>query len=357
MLSVMRFGRYIAIEILVVLAVFGLGGVGIVRGGSAAIEHFWALQRGVVGQSAPARFVLSEVPVAFVRTEPSGMFLGMSDDLLLARVADQPVVATKLNRGGSSISFRLEFADGSRAAFKPAQTNLQSIPRKEVAAYRINRLLGLNAVPPAIPRSLSRDELLANLHPESRAMVPRILAETIFDRAGRTVGMAQYWIPKIIESGLDSQEGITRSFGWLTIGNDIRHTDRSMAAQVSNLVVFDFITDNPDRYSGGNMKMSPDGDKLYFMDNTMAFYLRPDGSEATRKSLLRSQRFSRSLYEKLDRLTPTAIRSSISESGIDPEMVLTAAETRAVVSRQQFVKRHIDDLIAHHGEPLVLLFP
>jgi len=29
-----------------------------------------------------------------------------------------------------------------------AQTDLRTIPRKEVAAYRLNRLLGLDAVPP-----------------------------------------------------------------------------------------------------------------------------------------------------------------------------------------------------------------
>ena len=33
---------------------------------------------------------------------------------------------------------------------------------------------------------------------------------------------------------------------------------RELAAQISNLVVFDFLTANPDRYSGGNMLVSPD---------------------------------------------------------------------------------------------------
>ncbi len=92
----------------------------------------------------------------------------MSDELLLERVRTQPIVRFKLNHGGSSLSFRVDFADGSRAAWKPTQTNTQTIPRKEVAAYRLNRLLGLNAVPPAAPRAVSRDELLSHLHPESR---------------------------------------------------------------------------------------------------------------------------------------------------------------------------------------------
>ena len=85
----------------------------------------------------------------------------MSDELLLERVRTQPIVRFKFNHGGSSISFRVDFADGSRAAWKPTQTNTQTIPRKEIAAYRLNRLLGLNAVPPAAPRAVSRDELLS----------------------------------------------------------------------------------------------------------------------------------------------------------------------------------------------------
>ena len=88
----------------------------------------------------------------------------MSDELLLDRIRSLPIKRFKLNHGGSSLSFRVEFSDGSRAAWKPAQTNMQTIPRKEIAAYRLNRLLGLNAVPPAAPRAVTRDELFEHLH-------------------------------------------------------------------------------------------------------------------------------------------------------------------------------------------------
>ncbi|MBC8134119.1 MAG: hypothetical protein H7X95_14150, partial [Deltaproteobacteria bacterium] len=116
--------------------------------------------------------------------DSSGTFLGMADDLLLTRLKNQPVARLKLNRGGSSLSFRIDFADGSRAAWKPAQTNLQTIPRKEVAAYRLNRLLSLNAVPPAVSRAISRDDLFGLLHPESAPALPRIRAETIIGPNG-----------------------------------------------------------------------------------------------------------------------------------------------------------------------------
>ena len=63
-------------------------------------------------------------------------------------------------------------------------------------------------------------------------------------------------------------------------GTFIPPEKRPLAAQLSDLVLFDFLTANPDRYSGGNIKMSPDGSQLYFMDNTMAFFLNPDGPRA-----------------------------------------------------------------------------
>ena len=150
----------------------------------------------------PERDDLSELGDLRVSLESSGTFMGMSDELLLDRVRTQPIVRFKLNHGGSSISFRAEFADGSRAAWKPTQTNTQTIPRKEIAAYRLNRLLGLNAVPPAAPRAVSRDELLSHLHPESLEFLPRIKAETIFNPSGISYGTASYWIPVIKDSGL-----------------------------------------------------------------------------------------------------------------------------------------------------------
>jgi hypothetical protein len=262
----------------------------------------------------------------------------------------------KVNRGGSSLSFRVDFADGSRAAFKPAQTNLQTIPRKEVAAYRLNRLLGMNAVPPALPREVSREELLAHLHPESAPALPRIQAETIFNPAGKTAGVFSYWIPEIRDSGLDTPEGQRMSSQWLTQGTDIPADKRWLAAQLSNLVVFDFIADNPDRYSGGNIKMSPDGSRLYFMDNTMAFFVNADGHERNRAALLRAQRFSRHLVRALDRVTEETL-SRLMLGEVDGHDVLTPSEIKAVVARRQAAQRHIATIAGQFGEANVLLFP
>src|SRR4030081_2441547 len=63
----------------------------------------------------PVQAAALEPEIAEVTSDTVGTFLGMKDELLLERVRAAEVVKAKLNKGGSSISFRLDFADGSRA--------------------------------------------------------------------------------------------------------------------------------------------------------------------------------------------------------------------------------------------------
>jgi hypothetical protein len=354
--AVRRLARYVLAELAIVCCALVGAGVASQRVVSA-VASAWQ-DRGERGLAAlPPRGEISNPPELRISDEPAGTFMGMNDELLLERVRRQPIVRVKLNRGGSSLSFRLDLADGSRAAFKPAQTNLQTIPRKEVAAYRLNRLLGLNAVPPAAPRMVSRDELFAHIHPDSTGAIPRIRAETIFNPLGRTAGVIMYWIPEIRDSGLDTPDGEQQGWQWLSQAFPVPGERRAIAAQLSNLVVFDFLTSNPDRYSGGNVKMSPDGAHLYFMDNTMAFFLDPAGNDKTRPVLDRTERFSRQLYRALDRISMPGLQRELAREHESPYEILTPTEMRAVVARRDAVKKHIDDLVASYGEGRVLAFP
>jgi hypothetical protein len=352
----MRLAGYVAAEFTIATALLA-GGVTGATFAVLRLRHAVAPHALAPVEPLAARDDLSSLGGLRVALESSGTFLGMSDELLLDRVRTQPIKRFKLNHGGSSISFRIEFADGSRAAWKPQQTNSQTIPRKEVAAYRLNRLLGLNAVPPAAPRAVSREELFSHLHPDSVEFLPRIQAETIFGPDGKTLGTASYWIPVIKDSGFDKGEGQKHMQAWLTRGEPIPPDQLSMARQVSDLIVFDFLTCNPDRYSGGNMKMSPDGTQLFYMDNTMSFFLEPQGKEKNRDVLFRTQRFSRSLYEALNRITDSTLRRALgAEAGAGHE-ILSPAEIAALIARRDVVKHHIAGLIAKWGNREVLYFP
>jgi len=302
-----------------------------------------ATSRGAAGASAAGAM------------DAPGTFLGMSDDILIARMRTQPVKALKLNRGGSSLSFRVDFADGSRAAWKPAQTNTQTIPRKEVAAYRLNRLLGLNVVPPATPRALTKEELFGLLHPDSLPALGRIRAETIVGPNGMISGAASYWIPVIKDSKFDTPAGHQQVAAWLTQGEPMPFSERPMLAQLSTMALFDFLTANPDRHSGGNMKTSEDGSLLYFMDNTMSFFLEPEGTEKNRAILLHVQRFSRRLVEALPRLTFSTLQALMRDD--DGAELLTLPEVRTLVQRRELVAGYVRGLIRQYGEAEILCFP
>ena len=98
------------------------------------------------------------------------------------------------------------------------------------------------------------------------------------------------------------------------------------------------------------MKMSPDGKQLFFMDNTMSFYVDGDGNERNREVLFRTQRFSRALYEALDKVTVPNMQRALAEELGTPYEILTPAEIAAVVTRRAVVQRYIAELIAQHGE-------
>ncbi len=296
-----------------------------------------------------------------VPAETPTMFLGVADDVLLAPLRDSPIAQVKFNKGGSSISLRIDFENGSRAAFKPRQTNWQSVPRREVVAFRINRLLGLSSVPPATGRRFKMSELVSALHPESRFYRPRLQAEMI-QKDGWVVGELSWWIP-VIQRGkvagyeIDSMEGIVSWKRYLAAGAKIPERDLALVQQISNMVLFDFIISNPDRWSGGNARVSEDQRLLYFMDNTLSFGDRPDGHPKARTYFQRSQTFSRTLVSRLRTLQEHEVRDVL-EHDVEPfEFYLRDAEITALMSRRDRALEYIDGLIEKYGEDVVLAFP
>ncbi len=295
------------------------------------------------------------------QVEPTSMFMGVSDDMLLDPLRDSPVKIVKFNKGGSSISLRIEFENGARAAFKPRQLNLQSVPQREVVAFRLNRLLGLSSVPPAIGRAFTAADLIDHLHPESIGYRPRLQAEMVQEN-GLVVGELSWWIP-VIDRGkvdgfdMDSMEGIVSWKRYLTVGADIPHDQLPLIAQISDMVLFDFLISNPDRWSGGNARVSADQKLLYFMDNTLSFGPSATGHPKARTYLERCQRFSRSTVAELRKLTESAVRKVL-DVDIEPfELFLYDEEISALMSRRDHALEYIDSLIAVHGEDAVLAFP
>lgn len=288
---------------------------------------------------------------------------GAPDHELLAPLRDSPVVGTKINYGGTSLSLRLEFESGGRAAFKPDQIHAQSQPRREVAAYRIDRLLGIGHVPPAASIVVAMDQVLAGLPggPQGEAAT-RIRAEARPKR-GQIRGSASWWIPEIKVAAIgkypiDSTDGIVTWRRHLTIDAERTPEITAFVSQISDMVLFDFLIDNIDRWSGGNARTSEDGKVLYFMDNTLSFTRNKQAHSRTNTYLRRVKVFSKRLVESVRSLTREQLINALSSAEDGPlQPLLSNDEIDAVMARRDVAIAYIDELIAEHGAERVLAFP
>ena len=354
-----RLGTVVALEVCALGAGVYAAGHGLHRAGAFLLTEARAsLRHPLPRASGPRDLALPGPPAPAITDSDERTFMGMSDDVLLDRLRRENIVRIKMNRGGSSISLRFELADGSRCAFKPTQTNPQTVPRKEVAAFRLDRLLGIGHVAPSAPRRLSKDELVEKLDEESKRLLPRILNETVFDASGRTAGEAQYWIPSIKDTELESAAATKIWSEWLSVKAPPPPANRSAVAQhLSTMIVFDLLQNNSDRFSGGNIVAKPDWTYLYFLDNTFGFQVEPGGHLRCRQALVKVQRFSRSLVARLRALDAKTLRDELAREVDPPYEILSAEEIDSVIARTHVALEYIDGLVAQFGADKVLYFP
>ncbi len=286
-------------------------------------------------------------------TDPTATtFLGMDEELLLHRLRHAEIKSVHFSRGGSSLVLRIEFIDGSRAAFKPQQIHPQSVPRKEAAAYQLSKKLGLSAVPPTVMRALSRNELLSRLDAESQWLRTRLLREAIFDEHGVTVGSMMYWVPGLVDLGLDSDAAILSWTRELSQSGQLTEDRSELLGQLSTLLLFDVIQNNSDRFSGGNILGSRDGRTMFFIDNAFGFQTDPRGHLRAVQYLSRCQKFSRRLWTALQLLSDEELAFSDPLTG----PLLSHDEVSALRSRRDRVVRYLGRLIDSHGTEAVLAF-
>jgi hypothetical protein len=343
-----------------------------VRGPRAEPKHnFMQVARPSVWVPAPPATVAviaplvpaTQVPPAptLDRLAPVWSFAGQLDEPLLAPLRTGAPTAIKLNRGGTSLSLRIDFDNGARAAFKPDQVFGQSNPRREIAAYRIDRLLGVGRVPPAIAVTYSLADLIAAVDRGNPSARERLRTDTI-PKQGRLRGELSWWIPvlgdgRVGGARIDETDGIVTWRGWLKAGATIPPDRVALCQQLSMMALFDFVIDNTDRWTGNNAKVSADGSVLYFMDNTLAFGKNPDGHHKTWLYLQRSQTFSRRLVERLRALDESQLRAVLATDTGDFEHLLTDDEVRAVLGRRDRALTYVDGLVARYGVDHVLAFP
>lgn len=361
----MRLGTCIALELAV--AAGAVSGVWIGAGQALELaggyldahEAIAATAAGPLG-AFPHRLPRSYLEVTPPRVET---VFGAPDDELLAPIGITKVSHLKLNHGGTSLSLRLDFANGARAAFKPEQTHLQSDPRREIAAYRIDRLLGIGHVPPAKEIVIPVAELLDATEPGYRTYTEGRLEDEGIIRGGTLRGEVSWWVPdiKLAKLGayrVDEHDGELLWTAYLQAGAQVPDELRPMVEQLSAVILFDVLIDNPDRWSGSNTEASADQRTLYFMDNTLSFSIFSFGHESNLKPLHRIQVFSRRLVQRMRALSLDSLRAALAvpaDAALGP--LLDDQQLRALLARRDHVMQYIDELIADLGEDAVLAIP
>lgn len=360
----MRLGTCIALELAVALSAVS----GVWLGAGYMVAHggdYLATREAVAGsltRTAPEPLPAPQLVVAIAPAIVESVY-GRPDAELLAPIGGVPVTKMKTNHGGTSLSLRLDFANGARAAFKPEQTHFQSDPRREIAAYRVDRLLGIGHVPPAKEIEVSVEEVLAGGDPGFRAYYAGRIDDEAIAHGGKLRGTASWWVPEIKlaaigKNRIDLKEGKDIWTTQMQIGAAMDPELRPFLAQISALVLFDLLIDNSDRWSGSNTEMSPDGKTLFFMDNTMSFSKAQFGHEINVLAMRRIQMYPRKLVEKMRALTAEDLERVLAmppDSKLAP--LLKPIEIKSVLARRDNMMKWIDGLIARYGEQAVLAFP
>ncbi len=358
----MRLGTCIALEL---LCVAGAGaGLWLVASRGVETAGHYLTEEASAATREPAPSVR---PIAATHLEVTGpvgetTVFPLPDEMLLAPLAATRVTGIKLNHGGTSLSLRLDFASGARAAFKPQQTHPQSDPRREIAAYRIDRMLGIGHVPPAKSATFRVADLVAAAGPDARDYTEQRIGTEAIAHDGLVSGEVSWWIPQISDMMIgthrvDEPEGQAEWVPMLQATAPTPPELASMLTQLSTVIVFDVLIDNADRWTGNNTKSSPDQRVLFFMDNTLAFSSFTFGHQSNLIPLQRISKFSRSLVKRLRTLSYASIARALAAPDDPLAPLLEPGEIRALVARRDHLLGYIDSLSAELGENAVLSLP
>ncbi len=208
-----------------------------------------------------ARDLLAHLPAALPGAgSPAGPISPSRDAAWVQRMTGDDIASASFHGGGVSVTIVLRFADGSKAMVKPAQKLVGSNHRAEIAAYHLDRLLGLGRVAPVVGRTLSLAWLREQLAGDERALGR--LAEVTAD-GDRVPSALIAWhdrAPVVASPPAAWLDGMTAA--------NTTPTESQLAW--SDMVLFDTLLDNTDRWSGGNVMTLGPGGPLIFLDNASA---------------------------------------------------------------------------------------
>jgi hypothetical protein len=257
--------------------------------------------------------------------------------------------------GGSSVVLRVELKEGIEAAFKPTTKDRETAYQREIAAFRLASALGLDTVPPVILIKYGRDELQSKLHQDYSSRWSEIDERILWDGHGLTEGALITWVSEAKSARFSDVTSESSWTQWLLQGQTA--PSASLARDLSNMLAFDYLIGNWDRFSGGNFKMTKDNSRLILLDHNSAFGapFRDKIHERVYQRLRQAQKFSRTAYERLLLLDkPKLVR--LFDMDANTPALLSAAQIDGLLDRRATLLSYIQSLIEIHGSDKILVF-
>lgn len=258
--------------------------------------------------------------------------------------------------GHTSVVFRMRTRARVTAALKVRSRQIQRGYQYEIAAYRIARALGLDNVPPAVSRSATKRELKQRFHKEKLERWGPVRRAILWEEGGSVPGAAILWIYGLRPLTTEKETWMT----WLQQSGSIPEGREQLAADLSSMVVFDFLVGNWDRYSGGNLQTAQDGSRIYMRDHDRAFSapLASRRYDRLLDDLRRTELFSNSLIRELAALDGSTLRRALAADPrhrLDP--LLTELQLAELLDRRDTILSHVAALSEERGQDEVLVFP
>jgi hypothetical protein len=315
-------------------------------------------------------------PVRGSSQEEVAAFLGEPDASRIEALRTAAISEVTKGRGGRSLAFRITLADGTRGYFKPKQTFSAAHWYSEVAAYYLDRELGLHRVPPttgrtfrwnALKAAAGRDERVSELgiaqdgtvkgafiwwipEPLKRVRMGRQWERWV--RVQKSLPITPYQRPVDYRADLNGRPGVREATDPSRPIAQAPDTEER-PAELSDLIIFDYLTQNVDRWGGDFTNVRSRGPRgpLIYMDNGAGFWLGQQRLGLMEARLRALQRFRRSTIEAVRKLDIERFSTHLQADPLAP--VLNEKQLDGLAQRRRAVLEHVDAMVARFGEARV----
>lgn len=317
-------------------------------------------------------------PEAAPEVTPVGGFLGKPEEEQREALRSGELQSAKKGTGGRTLAFKLALSTGVQGYYKPEQKLSSANWYAEVAAYYLDRALGLGRVPPVVSRRIPWSALEPAAVDDARA------SSVVVGKDGTVRGALILWLNERLQPAVTPPgwENWIRSEPWNAYNvtpyqraaaygealRQLRHREKrgqwsellkreppaplraQLPAELSDMIIFDFLTLNYDRFGGDNVNILTLGERgpLIFLDNGDAFSPGPARRSVLDGRLAPLSKFRRRTIDALRALDIGKLKATMAADPLAP--LLDAKMWHGLEVRRQAVLEHVARAHKQYGD-------